>query len=1234
MGKISKWVLGTVIVIFFMLFLAGILFYHIQEKSLRKDAENQLQTIAQLKSDEIIAWRAERLGNAENIMERNFFKDAIPLWLRTQDTLLEEQLRYQFKVLEKNYGYSNLLLVEPDGKIRLSLNSRNDALDNEALQTMRRAFHSRQPEITELHLNAENVPHLGIVAPFFNANRNDASPSGAIILQINAERFLYPLLRSWPTPTETAETFLVSRENGNVLYLNELRHQKDTALRLRISVEQPMLPSAMAVKGQEGLVEGLDYRGIEVLAVLKAIPHSTWFLVAKIDKAEALAVRQEITTLIALLLFGLLVILSALLFGFWQVNEKLHYQKMFQIEHERRRAEERNRIILMSIGDGVIATDAQGRIELMNPVAEKLTGYQNETACGRFLTEVFQIINEETRERAENPVARVLREGMVVGLANHTLLISRTGNECPIADSGAPIFDENRQITGVVLVFRDQTEERAAEKALRQSEARYRKAQAMGHVGNWEYNLQTTHFWGSDEAKRIYGFDPQTDEFTTEEVENCIPERERVHQALVDFIDHGKEYNIEFEIHPKNSPKPRILISVAELVKDDAGRPLKVVGVVKDITEIKQAEIELRKSQNYLQRIFDVLPVGLWFADKNGTLLRGNPKGIEIWGAEPRVPIAKYGVFKARRLPSGQEIAPDDWALAHTIKQGTTTVNEMLEIEAFDGKIKTILNYTTPVLDEHGAIEGAIVVNLDITELHRAQQQLVESEMKFRNYVENAPDGIFVADEQGNFLEANQAAIRLTQYSREALLKMNLIDLVPPEMYDQAREHFGNVLAHDHSIGEVPYRPQNGEIRWWRVNAVKISENRFLGFANDITDRINAEEERNRLQDQLIQSQKLDAIGRLAGGVAHDFNNMLQAILGNADMALFEISPESPCYDNLLEIKKAASRSADLTHQLLAFARRQTVTPKVINLNDTVSGMLKMLRRLIGEDIDLVWRPGADLWNVKMDPSQIDQILANLAVNARDAISGVGKVTIETRNTVVDHTHSAEHLDFRPGEYVLLAISDTGCGMDKETVAEVFEPFFTTKKLGKGTGLGLATVYGIIKQNHGQINVYSEPGKGTIFKIYLPRFSEEASEPAALPAVQSTEHSGKETVLLVEDEKSILNMGKRLLKRLGYVVLIANTPAEAIEIARRSTETIHLLITDVIMPGMNGRELSRQLEKYKPGIKCLFMSGYTANVIAHHGVLEEGVHFLQKPFSLNELSIRVREALNAQTASN
>lgn len=401
----------------------------------------------------------------------------------------------------------------------------------------------------------------------------------------------------------------------------------------------------------------------------------------------------------------------------------------------------------------------------------------------------------------------------------------------------------------------------------------------------------------------------------------------------------------------------------------------------------------------------------------------------------------------------------------------------------------------------------------------------------------------------------------------------------------------------------------------------------YVHVMRDISEKKRSAAAKERLEAELRQSQKLESIGRLAGGIAHDFNNLLTVILGHAEMALMQSEPGNALQKDLQEICRAAERSAELTRQLLAFARKQPISPRVINLNDIVPKMLNMLKRLIGEDITLSWQPGSNLRQIRIDPTQVDQILVNLCVNARDAIADTGTITITTGNVTLKAGNAAADPDLSPGDYVLLRVDDTGFGMDAETQTHIFEPFFTTKEQGKGTGLGLAMVYGAVRQNSGGIVMESTPGKGTTFSLYFPCLAE--SETTAPDKNHLLPMRGSETILLGEDDPAILKLAATLLEKLGYTVLRAETPEAAVSLAQQNPGSIDLLITDVIMPEMNGRQLSSQILELQPKAKLLFMSGYTADVIARHGVLETGVHFLQKPFSVDSLAAAVRTALDS-----
>jgi two-component system cell cycle sensor histidine kinase/response regulator CckA len=517
---------------------------------------------------------------------------------------------------------------------------------------------------------------------------------------------------------------------------------------------------------------------------------------------------------------------------------------------------------------------------------------------------------------------------------------------------------------------------------------------------------------------------------------------------------------------------------------------------------------------------------------------------------------------------------------------------------------------------------------VDITERKRAEEALRASEAKTRGILDNIRVGVALISPEMEVLDLNPLM-------REWFPNIDLRQrpICYRAFHDPPRETACDncptwKTLHDGLVHETTtHRLTVGGVHHARLISSPIFD--ASGEVTAVIEMVEDVTERLALEQQLQQAQKMESVGRLAGGVAHDFNNMLGVILGHAEMALEQTDPAQPVYADLAEIRKAAERSSELTRQLLAFARKQTVAPRVLDLNEAVAGMFKMLERLIGEAIDLDWRPGTDLWPVKVDPSQVGQILTNLCVNARDAIADVGRVAIATRNTTLDPGYCASHAGAVPGEYVELAVSDNGCGIDKETMAKLFEPFFTTKDVGEGTGLGLATVYGIVKQNKGFVEVESEPGEGSTFTVYLPRHAAGAEqiemEGAPVPAAR-----GRETILLVEDEPAILKLATKMLESKGYTVVAASTPGEAIHLAREHRGEIHLLVTDVVMPEMNGRDLAKNVLSLYPQIRRLFMSGYTSDVIAHQGVLEEGVHFLQKPFSAHDLAAQVRLVLDGR----
>lgn len=529
-------------------------------------------------------------------------------------------------------------------------------------------------------------------------------------------------------------------------------------------------------------------------------------------------------------------------------------------------------------------------------------------------------------------------------------------------------------------------------------------------------------------------------------------------------------------------------------------------------------------------------------------------------------------------------------------------------------------------------------LELSVSRGKQAEKALRETEQKFQRVYDEAPFGCHELNTDGQITRVNRKELAMLGYTAREMLGRPVWRFVLEE--EMTRRVIMAKLSGDvsfHDTFERTYRRKDGTTLPVIVQDRIVWEKgrKITGIRStleDITERRRAEEVLRKSEEQLRQWQKVEAIGRLAGGVAHDFNNLLMTIKGCSELLLGEIDERDPRREEVEEIRKAAERATSLTRQLLAFGRRQVLQPQVLNLNDIVENMNKMLCRLIGEDIQLLTILGPDLWPVKVDPGQIEQVLMNLAVNGRDAMPRGGKLTIETANKELDEDYARRHVAVKPGPYVLLAVSDNGCGMDKETQSHLFEPFFTTKEQGKGTGLGLSTVYGIIKQSGGNIWAYSELRQGTSFKIYLPTVEEEVEtyKTAALPPPPP---GGTETILLVEDEGAVRTMISKVLQSGGYTVLEAQHGVEALRVCKKHKGPIHLMISDVIMPQMSGRELAGRLALRLPEMRVLYISGYPDNAIIHHGVLETGTAFLQKPFTLNALEYKVREVLDGPQQS-
>jgi len=825
---------------------AGGTFFRQETARVRKSTEEHLSSVADLKAARIANWRRERLANAESISRNPLNSLRIRPFLESpSEGDRGDDLRSWMESFRKAYGYHDVVLLDRDRKVRLSVGPSRPFLGAYASPNVEKALRSATPALSDIHrLNDWDFIHMDLYAPLLPTARSGDStePVGVLMFRIDPSSFLYPEIQSWPVPSGTAETLLVRREGDHVVFLNELRHRKNTPLLLRLPLADSRLPSALAVQGREGVVQGIDYRGVPVVAALRRIPDSPWYIVAKVDQEEVFAPLRARTLVISSSTV-LLVLVAGLGFLFWwKRNEARYFRTLYAAEEARR------------------------------------------------------------------------------------------------------------------------------------------------------------------ESERIY------------------------------------------------------------------------------------------------KELFEHNPNAMWVYDRD------------------------------------------------TLR----------------------------------------------------------------------------------FLAVNEAAVSHYGYSREDFLGMTIEKIRPPAEIPALRKSLRDVQGAIRKVGTWKHLRKNGETIDVEITTSDLEfEGRpaRLVLATDVTERKRAEEERDALEKHLSQVQRVESIGRLAGGVAHDFNNLLVVILGHAELLLNRPVAADPAVgDSLREIRKAGERAGKLTRQLLAFGRKQVLAIKTIDLNSVILEFEGILSRLIGEDIDVSTHLAPDLGSVKADPSQVEQILLNLCINARDAMPDGGRLTIETANVTLGEEYAKTHTGVRGGRHVMLAISDTGSGMATDTMEKIFDPFFTTKEKGKGTGLGLSTVYGIVKQHNGNIWVYSEPGKGTAFKVYLPRVDEPAEKEETAPMDLAHADGGQETILVVEDDESVQELVCRILSRAGYDVLRARSGADAVRLAQ-DRETIHLLLTDVIMPEMSGRVVRERVAAIHPGIKVLYMSGYTDNVMLQHGILEAGVHFLQKPFTAQALARKVREAL-------
>ncbi|MBI5640265.1 MAG: PAS domain S-box protein [Nitrospirae bacterium] len=936
--------------------IAGYLYYRNYEIRHRTEVESQLSAVADLKADELVRWRKERLADAGVFYNNVNFSESLQGYLKKpKDAELRKRLKTWMNRMQEVSQYDQIFLLDESGTEQIAIVAERTPIASHVRMRAAETLGTKKVAFEDFYLNEHNRRvYLAVLVPISEGGGTGRA-LGTLIFRIDPEQYLYPFLKRWPTPSGTAETLLVRREGNNVLFLNELRFRRDTALNLRRPLDHVELPAVQAALGREGIVEGWDYRGVPVIANVRTVPESPWFLVARMDKSEMYApVRERLWLMIALV--------TALLIG-------------------------------AGAGTGLIWK----------------------------------------RQRS--------------------------------------------------LFYRE----------------KYDAAEA------------------------------------------------------------------------------------------------------------------LRLAHDHLRRFVDSNIVGVVIASPSGGVIEANDYYLRLIGYTREE--FEQGMVDWRAITPPEWLPADEHAIEELRERGTCTPYEKEYLRRDGTRVSAFLS--DAMLP--GPEEQIAAFVLDITERKKADEALGASERQYRQLVNNALVGVYRATQEGKFLYVNDALARMLECEdADELLQLPVeIRYKRPE----DRKAFLDILKEQ---GKVPYYEvdvptKTGKLKTIMLSAI-LEDGIITGMVTDIT-------ERKHLESQLRHAQKMDAVGTLAGGIAHDFNNILNVIIGYGTMVMDGLEADSPSKGRMNEVLAAAERAATLTRRLLTFSRKQLAEVKPININELMTDIQKMLGRIIGEDIDFNLNLEDRRLVVMADAGQIEQVLLNLAANARDAMPNGGRLTIGTGREEVDDEYVAVYGYGTPGMYALITVADTGQGIDAETQKKIFEPFFTTKGIGEGTGLGLAISYGIIKQHNGYIKVYSEPGQGAVFKIYLPLI-EEAASPVSKTEAPVPVKGGNETVLVAEDDPALRTLSRIVLESFGYSVITAEDGEDAITKFMEFRERIHLVMLDMIMPKKNGKEVGEVLRKENPLVKILFMSGYTMDIIKNRELTESGFEFIHKPIRPQDLLIKVREILD------
>ena len=1369
----------------------GFLYYRQQRNELRHEVNNGLSAIAGVKVANIVHWREDHLGDAAVIAKTPGLRRCFEPTGREQE---RRNLAEWLDGVLRLHDYSNIAIYDHIGNPVASAGPLH-FLDDEERTSSQQVLRSGQPVLTSLHSH-DNLPgHLLALAPVPGAADSGGQAPGFIVIVIDPFRFLFPHLRQWPASSASAETLLVRREGSEVLVLNDLRHEKDGAFRLRIPLDRTNEAAVMLAGGKEGVVEATDYRGVPVLAALRRVPGSRWVLIAKVDQEEVYRPLRRLAWIAGMIRAALALALGAIIAFGWRNAQLVWRRRQHQLEQERRALEGHFSLLTRYANDMILLLADDGKLLYANERAATAYGYTGE----EFLNLTARQLRAPSALKSFEADWASVIEGD--GRIFETVNVRKDGSTFPVEVSSRVIDKEGRKFRQSIL--RDITERRKAEVAAQLAVDRLRGiTEATGDrvaALDLDWNFIAFNSAYQRAFEEAFGTRIAVGSNLLAALAHLPEEREKARKVWQRALS-GERFTVTEEFGDGKWDR-RYLEARFDTLLDKSEARIGAVSTTRDITESTRTNRELSRLNRALVAIRNCNQALVAATDENiliDTLCRilagvgGYPLvwvGIAEQDEEKTVrPAAIAGRAAAYvesigvtwsdeatgQGPAGtairtclpivyEEIANDPrfapWrerALEHSLRSaiGLPLLHDgrpfgALTMYAADSGAFDVEE--RGLLDEFAADLSFGIGVLRARKAHeRAEAAVSESEAKFRTLFESLADAVLIHHMGSRFVEVNQGACDQLSYSREELLNLSPFDINAPEYESSIPNRIEVLRQQGQSVFETVFVSKDGRripteinsrlfeyqgrpailtvardltkrketeealrstqsllaraqtvaaLGNWEVNPIdltgRLSEetSRILGipagfhatmqsmsslidpgdhdavvaainsvvktaqpcafehrvirpdgvqrFIRQHVEAVLDESGRpvkitgtmqditdfKRLEAQFLQAQKLESVGRLAGGIAHDFNNLLTVINGYSDMLVKKTHSEDPLHEPLAEILAAGERAASLTQQLLIFSRRNVVQPDIVDLNGVIRDSQRLLGRLIGEDIELITRLDPHLPRIRADKNQMHQVIMNLVVNARDVMPNGGRLIVETVAGVFQAGIGDSANGDNAGSYVVLSVSDNGPGMDEATKARIFEPFFTTKGAGSGTGLGLSTVYGIVIQSGGKIWVDSEPGQGATFKLYFPVAIVTTAREEVKPAASKPVH-GDETILLVEDQKEVRKLAHLSLKALGYRVLAASDGREALRLSEQHDGHIHLLATDVILPGMNGRELADRLLERRRDMKVLYLSGYTDTVLEPRGIHRDDRAFLSKPFTPQMLASKVRSVLN------